>query len=70
MEKTKADITKDIISYCTEFFDLHLSCTLVAVLLLTDGSTYWLFKVTEMLLTVTKRSKFFRNCLGKSTSHF
>jgi len=61
IEKTDAHITEDIISYCMEFFHLHLSCTLVAVLLLTDGSTYWLFKVREMLLTVTKR-KFFLNC--------
>jgi hypothetical protein len=30
MEKTDADITKDIISCCIEFFGLHLSCTLVA----------------------------------------
>jgi len=45
-----------------ELFGLYFSCTLVAVLLLTDGSTYWIFKVMEMLLTVTKSSKFFLNC--------
>ena len=48
-----------VISYCVEFFGIYVSCTLVAVLLLTDGSTYWLFKIGEMFLTVKKRSKFF-----------
>jgi len=43
--KADAGITKDIVNYCMEFFGLSLSCTLLAVLLLTDGSTYWLFKV-------------------------
>ena len=58
MRKSDTDITRDIIIFCMEFFGLYLSCTLVAVLLLTDRSTYWLFKVMEMFLTVTKRSKF------------
>jgi hypothetical protein len=40
------------------FFGLYLYCTLVAVLLLIDGSTCWLLKVMEMLLTVRKSSKF------------
>jgi hypothetical protein len=62
LKKTDADIWKAIISWCMDFFGLYLPCTLVAVLLLTDGSTYWLVKVMEMLLTVTKRSKFFWNC--------
>jgi hypothetical protein len=44
-----------------EIYGLYISYTLVAVLLLTDGSTYWLFKFMEMLLTVTKRRKFFLN---------
>ena len=38
-----------------------ISCTLVAVLLLMDRSTYKLFRVMEMFLTVTKRSKFVWN---------
>ena len=61
MKKSDTDITKDITIYCMEFFGLYLSCTLVAVLLLTERSTYWLFKVMEMFLTVTKRSKFVWN---------
>jgi len=44
IEKTVAGITKDIISYCLEFFGLYLSWTLVTVLLLPDGSTYCLSK--------------------------
>ena len=50
-----------IISYCMEFFDLYFFCTLVAVLLLADGSTYWLNRVMEMFLTVTKRVTFCKN---------
>ena len=60
--KCDTDIPKDISIYCMEFFGLYLSCTLIAVLLLTDRSTYWLFKVMEMFLSVTKRSKFVCNC--------
>jgi len=43
-----------------EFFGLYLSCTLVAVLLLMDDSTYRLLKV-EMFVTVTKSSNIFLN---------
>jgi len=35
-KKTNADITKDIICFCMEFFFLYLSCKLIAVLLLTN----------------------------------
>ena len=54
MKKSDTDITEDFIIYCMEFFGLCLSCTLVAVQLLTDHSTYKLFKVMELFLTVTK----------------
>ena len=46
-----------------EFYRLYLSFKLLAVVLLTEGSNYWLFKLKEMFPTVTKRSKFIRNCL-------
>jgi len=54
MKKIDADFRKDVISYSMDFFGLYLSCTLVAVLLLADGSTYWLIRVMEMFLTVMK----------------
>ena len=38
------------------------SCTLIAVLLLTVGSTYKLFKVMVIFLSVMRMSKFFWNC--------
>jgi len=57
--ETDAVITKDIINFCVLFFGLYLSCTSVALLFLIDGSTYWLFKVMVMFLSVMKMRKFF-----------